>query len=80
MPGKSDLFVRDATKSLQENLDRGEPVIFASYGIVGAILILGGAGYLVDRWLDTLPWFSLAGVSVGLCVAFYALITAARRG
>jgi F0F1-type ATP synthase assembly protein I len=79
MPDKSDSFVRGATKSLQENLDRGEPVIFASYSIVGAILLLGGAGYLVDRWLDTLPWFSLAGVSVGLLVAFYALIAAVRR-
>jgi F0F1-type ATP synthase assembly protein I len=76
---KSDPFVRGATKSLKENLDRGEPVIVASYSIVGAILLLGGAGYLVDRWLETLPWFSLAGVSVGLCVAFYALIRAARR-
>jgi F0F1-type ATP synthase assembly protein I len=58
------------SRSLQKNLDRGEPVIFTSYGIVGAILLLGGAGYFIDRWLDTLPWFSLAGVSVGLCVAF----------
>jgi F0F1-type ATP synthase assembly protein I len=54
-------------------------VIFASYSIVGAVLVLGGGGYLLDRWLDTLPWFSLAGVAVGFCVAFYALITAARR-
>jgi F0F1-type ATP synthase assembly protein I len=79
MPDKSGRFVRGATRSLQENLDRAEPVIFASYGIVGAILLVGGAGYLVDRLLDTLPWFSVAGVSVGLSVAFYALITAARR-
>lgn len=79
MPDESDPFVRGANESLQANLDRGEPVIFASYSIVGAILLLGGAGYLIDRWLDTLPWFSLAGVSVGLCVAFYALISAARR-
>jgi len=79
MPDKSDPFVRGATKSLQENLDKGEAVIFASYSIVGGILLLGGAGYLIDRWLETLPWFSLAGVAVGLCVGFYALITAARR-
>jgi F0F1-type ATP synthase assembly protein I len=79
MPDKSGRFVRGATRSLQKSLDRAEPVIFASYGIVGAILLLGGAGYLVDRWLETLPWFSVAGASVGLSVAFYALITAARR-
>ena len=79
MPDKLDRVVRGANESLQANLDRGEPVIFASYGVVGAILLLGGVGYVLDRWLDTLPWFSLAGVSVGLCVAFYALITAVRR-
>lgn len=79
MAEKPDFSVPGANKSMQENLDRSEPVIFASYGIVGAVLLLGGAGYLVDRWLGTSPWFLLAGLSVGLCVAFYALVKAAGR-
>ena len=79
MSDESDQFVRGANESLQTNLDRGEPVIFASYSIVGAILLLGGIGYLLDRWLGTLPWLFLVGTAVGLCIAFYALITAARR-
>jgi F0F1-type ATP synthase assembly protein I len=76
---KSDPFVRDANKSLQANLDRGEPVIFASYAIVGAILLFGGTGYALDRWLDTLPWFFFAGVAIGLCIAFCALLNAVRE-
>ena len=79
MADEPDPFVRGANESLQANLDRAEPVIFASYGIVGAILLLGGIGYLLDRWLDTLPWFFLVGVAVGLGVAFYALLDAVRR-
>ena len=79
MPNKSGPFVRGANKSMQASVDIGEPVIFASYGIVGAILLLGSAGYLLDRSLHTLPWFALSGVSVGLCIAFYAVITAARH-
>jgi nucleotide-binding universal stress UspA family protein len=43
------------------------------------LIIVGSHGYLLDRRLDTLPGVSLAGLSLGLCVAFYALITAARR-
>ena len=28
----------------------------ASYGAIGSVILLGGAGYLVDRYLDTGPW------------------------
>jgi F0F1-type ATP synthase assembly protein I len=79
MADKWDRFIHDANESLQTNLDRGEPVIFASYGIVGAILLLGGIGYLLDRWLGTVPWLFLAGVVIGLGAAFYAVLNAVRR-
>jgi len=69
----------DANESLQQNLDREEPLIFASYGIVGGILLIGGAGYALDRWLGTLPWFLLAGLCVGLSIAFYGLIKELNR-
>jgi F0F1-type ATP synthase assembly protein I len=79
MANQTDSVVRGANESLQANLDRGKPVIFASYGIVGAILLFGGLGYVMDKWLRTAPWFFLAGIVVGLCMASYALIAAARR-
>ena len=39
---------RHAVESMQGNLDRGEPAILASYGLIGAILLLGGIGFLAD--------------------------------
>src|SRR5262249_54027137 len=42
---------RNAVESMQANLDRNEPAIFASYGLIGAILLLGGIGFAVDRYL-----------------------------
>jgi F0F1-type ATP synthase assembly protein I len=78
MPKKSESFVYGANESMQENLDRDESVIFAAYGVIGAILLLGGGGYLLDRWLGTQPWLLLTGLVLGLCAAFYSLVRAAR--
>jgi F0F1-type ATP synthase assembly protein I len=36
-------------------------------------------GYLLDRWLDTLPWLTLAGVLVGMVSLFIQLARAAKR-
>jgi F0F1-type ATP synthase assembly protein I len=79
MPDKHESFRAAANESLQENLDRGEPSIFAGYGLVGAIILFGGIGYLLDMWLKTLPAFLLIGLLVGLIVGFYALLKATRR-
>lgn len=45
----------------------------ASYTLIGAILLLGGIGYVLDRWVGTTPWFVLAGLLMGLIVGFYEL-------
>lgn len=37
--------------------------------IIGCIV----GGILVDRWLDTSPWFTLGGVALGLVAAAYQL-------
>ena len=68
-----------ANESLQQNLDRNEPVIFAAYGVIGAVFVLGAAGYLLDGWLGTRPWFLLAGLITGLCVGLSVVVTAVRR-
>jgi F0F1-type ATP synthase assembly protein I len=71
-----------STRSMQDNLNRNEPAIIASYRLVGAILVLGAIGYGLDRWLATSPWLLLAGLAVGLFVGFYGLARVAwgRRG
>jgi len=39
----------DAVESMQGNRNRGEPAIVASYALIGAIMLLGGAGWAADR-------------------------------
>jgi F0F1-type ATP synthase assembly protein I len=69
------LFDR-ATKSLQENVSSSGNVAAASYTLIGAILLLGGLGYLVDGWRGTSPWFLLTGLILGVVVGFWELVKA----
>ena len=68
-----------STKSLQDNVTRAGPAMAASYTLVGAIAVLGGLGYAVDRWRGTSPWFLLAGLMLGIVVGFYELFKAFYR-
>ena len=63
-----------AAKSLQENVAGAGGVAAASYTLVGAIILLGGIGYLVDNWQGTSPWFLLTGLILGMLVGFWELV------
>jgi F0F1-type ATP synthase assembly protein I len=65
-------FKRSA-ESLQDNIRRAGPAAGASYTLIGAILLLGGLGYGVDRWQGTAPWGLFVGLLLGLVVGFYEL-------
>ena len=67
------LFLARSLKNLQDNIRRSGPAAAAGYTLVGAILLLGGLGYALDAWLDTSPWFLLAGLVMGIVVGFYEL-------
>jgi F0F1-type ATP synthase assembly protein I len=69
----------DANESMERNLTRNEPTIFASYGLVGAVLLFGAAGYLADRWLGTSPWLVLVGLLTGIAVGFLGILRAIRQ-
>jgi F0F1-type ATP synthase assembly protein I len=73
------LMKRDAVKSMQGNLSRGEPAIMASYTLIGAIVLMGGAGFAADRYCGTTPWGLLAGLIAGLGIGFYQLAQVLRR-
>jgi len=79
MHDKRGSMERDAVESMQDNLNRGEPAIVASYTLIGAIMLLGGAGLAADRYLATGPWGLLAGLTVGLAIGFYQLARSLRR-
>ena len=73
MPDNGKDFLTGSAKSLQDNVRRSGPVAGASYTLIGAIMLLGGIGYAVDRWRGTSPWFLLGGLLLGLIVGFYEL-------
>jgi F0F1-type ATP synthase assembly protein I len=69
---RTQFFTR-SMRSLQENLRRSGPAAVASYTLIGAIVLLGGLGYVLDRWRGTSPWLFLGGMLLGMIVGFYEL-------
>ncbi len=62
-----------SARALQNNADRAGPAAGASYTLIGAIVLLGGIGYAVDRWQGTAPWFLIGGLTLGIVVGMYEL-------
>jgi F0F1-type ATP synthase assembly protein I len=74
--GKTKNRGRDVQRSLrafQENVTRSGTAAGAGYTLIGALLLLGGLGYAVDRWRGTSPWFLVGGLFLGIIVGFYEL-------
>ena len=67
-----------AARALQANVSHAGPAAGAGYTLVGAIILLGGAGYLLDGWLGTAPWLLCAGLGLGIVVGFYELVRMTR--
>ena len=66
-------FLSRSLSHFQENIRRSGPAASAGYALIGAILVCGGAGYALDAWKGTSPWFLLGGLVLGLVVGFYEL-------
>jgi F0F1-type ATP synthase assembly protein I len=71
-PGEGAFLGRSAG-NFQENVTQSASVAGASYALIGAIILLGGIGYALDRWLGTSPWCLLGGLLLGIIVGFYEL-------
>ncbi|MBH49485.1 MAG: hypothetical protein CMG69_01875 [Candidatus Marinimicrobia bacterium] len=56
---------------LQKILKNSGPIITASYGMIGGIIFFMFAGYFLDEWLDTAPWFLIAGLLLGIGSGLY---------
>ena len=44
-----------------------------------AVALFAGLGYGLDRWLGTLPWLTLVGMSLGFVAGLTKLLQAGRR-
>jgi F0F1-type ATP synthase assembly protein I len=70
---ENGLFLARSLRFLQENLRRSGPAVVAGYTLIGAIGLFGGAGYALDAWQGTSPWFLVSGLLLGVVVGFYEL-------
>lgn len=69
-PGR---FLARSLRVLQENLRNTGPAMAAGYTLPASMLVFGGVGFLLDRWLETPPWLLLAGLGLGIVVGFAEL-------
>ena len=70
--------LESAVRALQSTVVRAGPAAGAGYTLVGSIIVLGGAGYGLDRWLGTEPWLLVGGLFAGIVVGFYELVKMTR--
>jgi F0F1-type ATP synthase assembly protein I len=68
-----DHFLRRSTEALQKNAEQAGRAAGASYTLIGAIILLGGIGYAIDRWSGMSPWFLVGGLTLGIVVGMYEL-------
>jgi F0F1-type ATP synthase assembly protein I len=80
MAGREPGFwLRRAARALQDNITRSGPAAGASYSLIGAIMVLGGLGYLIDHWRGTGARWTIAGLVLGIVVGFYELVKVTWR-
>ena len=73
MSDKHDDFLSKSFHYFQENIRKSGPAAAASSTLVGAVLLLGAIGYLIDLRYSTSPWFLLGGLLLGVVIGFYEL-------
>lgn len=56
------------------NLASRASLLGLGWQIASTLLIFTAGGYALDRWLDTLPWFLLAGALLGMVGIFYRVL------
>ncbi len=66
-------FIADSFRYFQKIIRESGPAASASYTLIGAIILLGGIGYVLDKWLNTTPYLLLGGLLFGIIVGFYEL-------
>lgn len=73
MNANNKKFIADSFQYFQKIIRESGPAAGASYTLVGSVILLGGIGYILDKWLNTAPYLLLGGLLLGMIVGFYEL-------
>lgn len=68
-----------ASKDDQETNRKSGIAYAAALNLFASVAALSGAGWLLDRWLETRPWLLVAGVVLGAAVGFYQFVKLTSR-
>ena len=69
---------RPAT-SWQESLRDVYPYLGLGMQVGLSLVFFVGIGYLLDRWLGTLPWLLLVCALVGMVAVFYQVVRVSKQ-
>lgn len=72
MDNHEDTFRRD----LWRDADSGWAM---TVELITATFVWGGIGWLLDRWLETGPWFMVGGFTLGFGLGMYLVILRANE-
>lgn len=73
MPSDNDNYLARSFEYFQKIVRQSGPAASASYSMLGAIILLGGIGYILDRVFNWTPYGLLGGLLIGMIVGFYEL-------
>ncbi len=71
---ESARFIARSFEYFQKVVRQTGPAASASYTMIGAIILLGGLGYFLDKTYGWSPYGLLFGLLLGIVVGFYELI------
>lgn len=75
----SDRDSKSVRSSLNRSLKEAGPYLTLGLELGFTMIAWSVIGYLLDRWLGTLPWLTMAGVVVGMVSLFLQVVRASRR-
>jgi ATP synthase protein I len=58
----------------QETNEKSGIAYGAALVLFSSVVALGGAGWLLDRWLGTKPWLLVVGIILGSIAGFYQFV------
>ena len=70
---ESENFTTSSFRRMSESLHQAGPYIGAVYVQAGAIILLGGFGYFIDKWRESFPFWFMIGVACGIVVGLYEM-------
>ena len=58
----------------RSGLMEASPYLGLGLQLAFAMVFFTGGGYLLDRWLGTLPWLTVVGAALGMVGVFYQIV------